>query len=331
MSLPTASSYDLPIHIGAVFILLAAALAGSLLPHLARVIDRKRRSPTSASLGKTAAPIFFAFRYFGGGIILSTAFIHLLFHALVAFTNECIGTMIYEPVSPAIAMAAVYIVFLIDFFVLKPLRRRVLEDKERPIDSVTEQGKVSTPDSESVHGARRSSSVGSSTMVSPEAKLQRWNLVALEAGIVFHSIIIGVTLGTSSGAGWVPLLIAITFHQFCEGLGLSSRIALLSSQIGKVFKLSMHIAFVVSTSVGIAIGIGVRQSFNGNDRSTLLATGILDSISAGILLYSGFVQILVNDFLYNKDIIRGSNKRSVAAVGWLTAGMFVMSILGYWA
>ncbi|RZJ28170.1 MAG: hypothetical protein EOO48_10385 [Flavobacterium sp.] len=36
-------------------------------------------------------------------------------------------------------------------------------------------------------------------------------------------------------------------------------------------------------------------------------------------------------FLYNKDLIRGSNKRSVAAVGWLTAGMFVMSILGYWA
>lgn len=33
-------------------------------------------------------------------------------------------------------------------------------------------------------------------------KLQKWEVLALEAGIIFHSIIIGVTIGTSSGEGW---------------------------------------------------------------------------------------------------------------------------------
>lgn len=33
-------------------------------------------------------------------------------------------------------------------------------------------------------------------------------------------------------------------------------------------------------------GIGIHESFNLNGRSALLAIGILDSISAGILLYS---------------------------------------------
>lgn len=56
-----------------------------------------------------------------------------------------------------------------------------------------------------------------------ENKLAKVNVLALEAGIIFHSVIIGVTIGTASGEGWVPLLIAIVFHQFCEGLGLASR------------------------------------------------------------------------------------------------------------
>jgi hypothetical protein len=33
------------------------------------------------------------------------------------------------------------------------------------------------------------------------------------AGIVFHSIMIGVTLGTSGGDQWQPLFIAVVFHQ----------------------------------------------------------------------------------------------------------------------
>jgi hypothetical protein len=40
-------------------------------------------------------------------------------------------------------------------------------------------------------------------------------------------------------------------------------------------------------------GIGIHESFNLNGRSALLAIGILDSISAGILLYSAFIQPLV--------------------------------------
>lgn len=34
-------------------------------------------------------------------------------------------------------------------------------------------------------------------------KLAKFEVIALEAGIVFHSIIIGVTLGADSGPGWI--------------------------------------------------------------------------------------------------------------------------------
>lgn len=45
--------------------------------------------------------IVFLLQHFGGGIILSTAFVHLLSHAFVYFTNSCIGTLQFEATSPA--------------------------------------------------------------------------------------------------------------------------------------------------------------------------------------------------------------------------------------
>ena len=38
------------------------------------------------------------------------------------------------------------------------------------------------------------------------------------------------------------------------------------------------------TPIGIAIGVSVHQVYNVNGRAGLLASGILDSLSAGILL-----------------------------------------------
>jgi zinc transporter 1/2/3 len=43
----------------------------------------------------------------------------------------------------------------------------------------------------------------------------------LELGIVVHSVIIGMSLGASESASAIkPLVVALTFHQFFEGIGL---------------------------------------------------------------------------------------------------------------
>lgn len=48
----------------------------------------------------------------------------------------------------------------------------------------------------------------------------------LELGIVAHSVIIGMSLGASDNPNTVrPLLGALTFHQFFEGIGLGGCIA----------------------------------------------------------------------------------------------------------
>lgn len=49
---------------------------------------------------------------------------------------------------------------------------------------------------------------------SPQA---HFDVSILEAGIIFHSIMIGVSLGASGGSQWRPLFIAIVFHQMFGG------------------------------------------------------------------------------------------------------------------
>lgn len=53
----------------------------------------------------------------------------------------------------------------------------------------------------------------------------------LEIGIIFHSVIIGVTMGMSQNVCTIrPLVVALSFHQIFEGLGLGGCIA----QVGLV-------------------------------------------------------------------------------------------------
>jgi zinc transporter 1/2/3 len=62
----------------------------------------------------------------------------------------------------------------------------------------------------------------------------------------------------------------------------------------------------------------------------MIISGVLDSISAGILIYTGLVELLAGDFLYNKEI----KKRSVGEVRllvlYMVLGAVAMASLGKW-
>jgi zinc transporter 1/2/3 len=51
------------------------------------------------------------------------------------------------------------------------------------------------------------------------------DVMIIEGGIVFHSVMVGLGLGTASDAGFVPYFIAIVFHQMFDGFGEYSAVA----------------------------------------------------------------------------------------------------------
>lgn len=154
----------------------------------------------------------------------------------------------------------------------------------------------------------------------------------LEAGILFHSIFIGMALSVSTGAAFVVLLVAISFHQTFEGLALGSRIASIASFPPSSPKpWLMSAMYGVTTPIGQAIGLAVHRLYDPESQFGLLMVGIVNAISSGLLLYAGLVQLLAEDFLTDRSYAELYGRRRLEACGAVVGGSMLMALVGAWA
>ncbi|KAG6896524.1 hypothetical protein C0992_007658, partial [Termitomyces sp. T32_za158] len=80
------------------------------------------------------------------------------------------------------------------------------------------------------------------------------------------------------------------------------------------------ILYGITTPIGIAAGLGVRTTYNPNSRRALIVSGVLDALSSGILMYTGLVELLAHEFLFNKEMMETSNRRLAFSIGSMVAG-----------
>ncbi|KAF5821684.1 putative zinc/iron permease [Helianthus annuus] len=160
---------------------------------------------------------------------------------------------------------------------------------------------------------------------------QRMVSQVLEIGIIFHSVIIGVTMGMSQNQCTIkPLVAALAFHQIFEGMGLGGCIAQAGFKFGTTAY--MCIMFSVTTPMGIALGM-ILFSMTGYDDSNpnaLIMEGLLGSLSSGILIYMGLVDLIALDFFHNKLMSSETWLKKISFVA-LVLGSTSMSILALWA
>ncbi|KAF7119667.1 hypothetical protein RHSIM_Rhsim13G0067100 [Rhododendron simsii] len=160
---------------------------------------------------------------------------------------------------------------------------------------------------------------------------QRLVSQVLEIGIIFHSVIIGVTMGMSQNRCTIrPLVAALAFHQIFEGMGLGGCIA----QAGFSFGTTAYMCFMfsVTTPVGIVLGM-IIFSLTGYDDSSpnaLILEGLLGSLSSGILIYMGLVDLIALDFFHSKLMSSEPWLKKASFVA-LVLGSTSMSILALWA
>src|SRR5260370_14946679 len=89
------------------------------------------------------------------------------------------------------------------------------------------------------------------------------------------------------------------FLEMFEGLGLGSRLAYLELPKGYDWvPIAGGIVYSIATPLGVAIGLGVRSTYNPDSMIANLVTGTLDSISAGILLYTGLVEVFIASLVF---------------------------------
>ncbi|KAI3821994.1 hypothetical protein L1987_09575 [Smallanthus sonchifolius] len=150
----------------------------------------------------------------------------------------------------------------------------------------------------------------------------------LELGIISHSIIIGLSLGVSQSPCTIrPLLGALSFHQFFEGFALGGCIS--QAKFGSLHSTIMACFFAVTAPLGVGIGTGVSKFYDPNSPRALVIEGILDSISAGILVYMALVDLIAADFLSKR--MRCNTRLQVVSYIALFLGAGLMASLAAWA
>lgn len=100
------------------------------------------------------------------------------------------------------------------------------------------------------------------------------------------------------------LFAVLVFHQTFEGLGIGARLAYL--KLADRYNYIPFVAAIVyglSTPLGIAIGLGVRTSYNPGSTTASIVSGVMDSLSAGILIYTGLVEV---SYLYHGCVEAGA-------------------------
>lgn len=170
---------------------------------------------------------------------------------------------------------------------------------------------------------------------SPQAaQKQLLQCLLLEAGILFHSIFIGMALSVETGAPFIVLLVAIAFHQTFEGFALGARIAAL---IPTLFPASspkpwlMALAYGATTPIGQAIGLLVHNLYDPQSTTGLLMVGLTNAFSSGLLLFAGLVELLAEDFLSDRSYETLQGKSRIQACIAVFLGAMLMAFVGAFA
>ncbi|CAI7605347.1 unnamed protein product [Penicillium discolor] len=311
-------------RVSAIFVIMIVSSAATFFPVLAQRAPRLR------------IPIYvylFA-KYFGAGVIIATAFIHLLDPAYGEIgPNTCVGmTGHWADYSwcPAIVLASLMGVFLMDFGA-----ERWVELKYDPEPMMSTGGEVRRVDSRvSARHAddkkvKEIESQTSELAIERSVKQQLAALLILEFGVIFHSVIIGLNLGVA-GDEFATLYPVLVFHQSFEGLGIGARMSSIPFKKGSWLPWFLCSAYGLTTPISIAIGIGLRTTYNPGSFTANVVSGVLDSISAGILVYTGLVELLARDFLFDPHRTQ-DNRRLAFMVVTMILGAGIMALLGKWA
>ncbi|EPE03716.1 zinc-regulated transporter 1 [Ophiostoma piceae UAMH 11346] len=361
------NEYDgrLGARISALFVLLVTSSATTFFPVIATRMKRLR----------IPLYVYLFARYFGAGVIIATAFIHLLDPAYEAIgPASCVGMTggwAEYTWPPCLALVMVMFTFLLDFtaewYVEKKYKLGHSHDgnventittggsdadhkshasqSHQFLHSADQDNTAAAPSAAAAAAA--SGTVGSSSDSIDAEKAaygtafddfafreQIAAFLILEFGVIFHSVIIGLNLGVA-GSEFNTLYPVIVFHQAFEGLGIGARLSAIPfprnpSKFLKALPWMLCAAYGLTTPLSLAIGLGVRTTYNGGSFTASVVSGVLDSISAGILLYTGLVELLARDFLFNPERTR-DGRRLLFMLVCLFLGVGIMALLGKWA
>ncbi|KAI8072029.1 Zinc/iron permease [Thamnidium elegans] len=336
--------YNMGLRVGSIFIILGTSALGTYLPIILHHISPYKQ-------GDIRDWILTVGKFFGTGVILATAFVHMLPDALENFSSPCLtqGWLSYGAFAGIFCMIASFALQLLEVVSvshMKKMRERSRKRIEAELGNSTEYNEKHVNETESHfskntnvtttniehhhHHIGESHGHSHSAFLEEDEAYKHIGTYILELGIIMHSILIGITLSTTANDEFTTLLIALVFHQFFEGMALGTRLNEMSYK-SWIRPTAMGLLYIIMTPIGVAIGIGIHSSFNPNSYSSVLASAILDSLSAGILLYNAYVSLMSMEISHSNAFHEASTGRKVLSFMSMYIGAGLMSLIGEWA
>ncbi|KAF7308272.1 hypothetical protein HMN09_00675200 [Mycena chlorophos] len=342
----------LSLRVASVFIILLCGTSGALFPVLAA---------RSKWLHVPKGLFDFA-KYFGSGVIIATAFIHLLDPAMDELSSPCLAPEWQEyPYALALCLLSIMSIFIVELVTFrwgtaKLTKLGIHHDthghdigshaahgpegaglptslQSKAVDDGSDEAELGQ---RSGHSRISHDDLESSTMkfISPETAAHILGIAILEFGVLLHSILIGLTLAVDPD--FKVLFVVIIFHQTFEGLGLGSRLSTIelpgaTRRLATLVPIVAALVYGIATPVGIAVGLGIRHTYNPGSATASIVSGVMDSLSAGVLVYTGLVELLAHEFLFNQEMVNASNGRLAYALVSMLCGCGIMALLGRWA
>ncbi|PWY85017.1 ZIP zinc/iron transport family [Aspergillus heteromorphus CBS 117.55] len=326
------SSNDYNGHLGArvsaIFVIFIVSTAVTFFPVVAKRVPRLHIN----------LYVYLFARYFGAGVIIATAFIHLLDPAYSEIgPQSCVGmtgTWAIYSWCPAIVLTSLMCIFLLDFGAERYVEVKYNVCREDPETIMTSSVDNQTASKEMPGSPRKDETdveqlSTTDTLIDMSFKQQIAAFLILEFGVIFHSVIIGLNLGVT-GSEFATLYPVLVFHQSFEGLGIGARMSAIPFRKGSWLPWILCSLYGLTTPISVAIGLGVRTTYNSGSYTANVVSGVLDAVSAGILIYTGLVELLARDFIFDPHRTQ-DNKRLTFMVVTMLWGAGIMALLGKWA
>ncbi len=194
---------------------------------------------------------FFALRCIGSGSILSVGLLHTFAEGTVV-----LGDLIEFPLGNALCLCGALSVLFVEHFVV-------------------------SKDDDNGHNHLQA---GSDRHLKNIQQLQS-KAIVLDMSAAVHSFIVGLSLGIDTDRTNVQVLTAaFFFHQLFEGIPIG--VSLVAAKFSPCVQRALGTLFVVTTSIGIAIGMGVQSTFKEGSATNMWISGCLNSFVSGNLVNS---------------------------------------------
>lgn len=312
----TLADYSVNFHVVGLFILLLTTFLGTFGTMLVGNIKSKVRFK-----------VLLVAKMFGIGVIAASAWIHLLPEAFDRFNSPCLKGYWTEYGGAYVGLFALFAAFTVQLIEFSTMD----DSKAIPDNHSHETEKEGSADVAHDFDKHELEITLPICDVSQHDHTEESNIsiVLLEAGIIFHSIVIGLNLGIEEDGSFTTLLIAIIFHQFFEGMALGALIA--ASRLSKSTKFILGVMYPITTPIGMAIGIGIRSSINLNSHELVLFQGILGSLSAGILMYNTYSELMSLEVNHNSSFKKQSKLFKAGCFFSMYLGASALAVLAIWA